>query len=77
MSQQIVDFLESVHSEIERAEAKWPDNEIYHRLAALSGEVGELAEGVIKGESREALEREAIQVAACAYRAYRALGGIA
>lgn len=40
-------------------------------LAALTGEVGELAEGVIK--QRPDVEREAVQVAACAYRCWKSL----
>lgn len=67
-------FLGMVHSEVERAEAAWSAGDIYLRLAALSGEVGELAQGVIKAEPTDALVREAVQIAACAYRAAKVLG---
>lgn len=67
------DFFAQVALEAEAAMAKWPDEEIYHRLAALSGEVGELAEGVIK-RAPDVL-REAVQVAACAYRCWKTLRG--
>lgn len=66
-------FADAVRAEVEQAERRWPDNEFYHRIAALVGEVGELAQGKIKGEPLADLEHEAIQVAGCAYRAFRAL----
>lgn len=65
------EFFDAVANEALRAMAAWPNEEIYHRIAALTGEVGELAEGVIK--TRPDVEREAIQVAACAYRCWRSL----
>lgn len=65
------DFFALVALEAEIALRKWPDEEIYHRLAALTGEVGELAEGVIK--NRPDVEHEAVQVAACAFRCWRTL----
>jgi len=67
-------FGEAVRAELLRAEKRWPDNEIFHRLAALSGEVGELAQGVIKNRPVRDLYAEAVQVAVCAFRATKALG---
>lgn len=65
--------------EVIAAREKWPDDSVLHRLAALSGEVGELAEGVLKQRSAEELVGEAVQAAAMAYRAAvainRELGG--
>lgn len=61
-------FASLVREEVERACGKYPDTDILVRLAALTGEVGELAEGVLKRESPNDLYREAVQVAACAYR---------
>lgn len=66
-------FFTAVSYEIERSEKKWPDNAILHRLAALTGEVGELAEGVLKKEPSSLLIEEAVQVAATAYRAAKAI----
>lgn len=67
------DFARAVEAEIAAAEIKWPDNSTLHRLAALTGEVGELAEGVLKREPLKNLEHEAVQVAAMAFRALRAI----
>lgn len=66
-------FTSEVRAELERAQAEWPDGDIYLRLAALSGEVGELAEGTIKNRPALDLRAEAVQVAVTAYRAARVI----
>lgn len=57
--------IHAVASEIKRARAKFPGGRFM--LAALVEEVGELAEAIAAGD-REAISREAIQVAAVAVR---------
>jgi hypothetical protein len=66
-------FCVDVRAEVARASAKWPERDLYHRLAALAGEVGEVAQGLTKRLPIEALRAEAVQVAACAWRFVRVL----
>lgn len=66
-------FLADMRAELARAEAAWPDGDVYLRLAALVGEVGELAQGTIKKRPMLALRAEAVQVAVTAYRTARVL----
>ena len=61
-------FCKLVKLELKAARVKWPNDEVLHRLAALQGEVGELAQGYLKNHKTEALQGEAIQVAAMAFR---------
>jgi hypothetical protein len=65
---EMAQFFQMVTNEIIHSTVKWPNNDVLHRLAALTGEVGELAEGYLKGVSTHSLTREAAQVAAMAYR---------
>lgn len=69
MKMDIDRFCELMKLEIKRAVVIWPNMDVLHRLAALSGEVGELAQGYLKEETTEALQGEAVQVAAMAFRA--------
>ena len=66
-------FYAHMDSELTAADSAWPDGDIYLRLAALTGEVGELAEGVIKDRSIAELYDEAVQVAVTAFRVARVL----
>jgi hypothetical protein len=72
-SDDLAAFCQEVRAELGRASAAWPDGTVYLRLAALTGEVGELAEGTIKQRSVMELRAEAVQVAVCAYRTARVL----
>jgi hypothetical protein len=69
VTEDLEDFFCRVAEELLIAQRKWPNNDMLHRLAALSGEVGELAEGYLKGRAHGELRTEAVQVAAMAYRA--------
>lgn len=69
----LAEFCARMNVELYRAEKAWPDGEIYVRLAALAGEVGELAQGTIKGRPVNELYDEAVQVAVTAFRAARVL----
>lgn len=55
-----------IEREVIAAREQYPGNE--HRIAALAGEVGELAQALTKGEGKHRIRREAIQVAAMAVR---------
>jgi len=68
-------FVADARVELRRAQAAWPDGDVYVRLAALAGEVGELAQGTIKKRPLEALRAEALQVAVTAYRVVQVLFG--
>lgn len=58
--------LSAITAETLRARIKHPGRK--HLLAALTEEVGELAQAILQDKPREAIEREAIQVAAVAVR---------
>ena len=58
--------MTAVGAEVMRARAKFPGNE--HLLAALTEEVGELAQAMLQGKPRDEIEKEAIQVACVAIR---------
>ena len=55
-------------AEISRARAKFPGNR--HMLAALTEEVGELAQALLQGKARGEICKEALQVACVALRLY-------
>lgn len=67
------EFFEDVSDEVALAEKKWPEGTFETRVLALTGEVGEVAEGYLKGRSKAELYLELVQVAAMAYRAARVL----
>ncbi len=58
--------VEAVKAEVIKARLKFPGNN--HLLAALTEEVGELAQALLQGKSRDEVEKEAIQVACVALR---------
>ena len=58
--------LQAVGAEVIKARLKFPGNR--HMLAALTEEVGELAQALLQGKPRDEIEREAIQVACVALR---------
>lgn len=58
--------MQAVQAEVIRARLKFPRNR--YLLAALTEEVGELAQAILQGKDRDAIEREAIQVACVAIR---------
>ncbi len=64
------DFLSEVHSEVLRARTKFPSSRLV--LAALTEEVGELAQAMLKVAAgkwpKERIRDEAVQVAAMALR---------
>lgn len=62
------DTAYELDAEIGSARAKFPANR--HMLAALTEEVGELAESLIDGQGREREQAEAVQVACVAVRLY-------
>lgn len=70
MSFPIDKFLDAVRREHRDASATWPGNR--HRLAALTEEVGEVAQAMLQhdqeGAGASAIYREAVQVAAMAMR---------
>ena len=55
-------------AEISRARAKFPGNR--HMLAALTEEVGELAQALLQGKPRAEICKEALQVACVALRLF-------
>lgn len=68
-------FIHSVISELERARVKFPNQDAFVALAALTEEVGELAQAVLqvtkepaKGKTYSHIHTEAIQVAVMAMR---------
>lgn len=68
-------FLSDADSELERARLKFPDQDRFVTLAALTEEVGELAQGVLqnkfethKGVTYDDIYKEAVQVAVMAMR---------
>jgi hypothetical protein len=58
--------LDAIAAEVTRARLKFPGNR--HMLAALTEEVGELAQALLQGKSRAEVVAEAIQVACVAVR---------
>lgn len=58
--------LSAITAETIRARLKFPGNK--HLLAALTEEVGELAQAMLQDRPRDQIEREAIQVATVAIR---------
>lgn len=58
--------LDAISAEVLRARTKFPGNN--HLLAALTEEVGELAQAMLQGRPRDEIEKEAIQVACVAIR---------
>ena len=58
--------VEDIAEEVVRARAKFPDNR--HLLAALTEEVGELAQAILQKKPREEVQKEARQVACVAIR---------
>lgn len=59
-------IYDEVRDEVTRSRAKYPQNR--HMLAAVTGELGELADALIKSEGHERVREEAVQVAATAVR---------
>ena len=63
-------FIEAVAAEVVKARAKWPGNRV--QLAALTEEVGELAQALLQhdyeGGAAAKVWKEAVQVAAMAVR---------
>lgn len=55
-------------AEVTRARAKFPGNR--HLLAALTEEVGELAQAMLQGKPTAEIQREALQVACVALRIF-------
>lgn len=60
--------LAKLCAEIHRARAKFPHNR--HLLAALTEEVGELAQAMLQGGNCQRQREEALQVACVALRIY-------
>lgn len=58
--------MSAVGAEVLKARLKFPGNR--HLLAALTEEVGELAQAMLQGKPRDEIEKEAIQVACVAIR---------
>lgn len=58
--------IHAVIAEVLNARTKFPGNK--HLLAALTEEVGELAQAMLQDRPHDEIEREAIQVAAVAVR---------
>jgi NTP pyrophosphatase (non-canonical NTP hydrolase) len=58
--------LGALMNEVTAARAKFPGNR--HLLAALTEEVGELAQAMLQKQSRERIQKEALQVACVALR---------
>lgn len=70
----LTSFFTAMGDELILAEETWPNNDINVRIHAVTGELGELAQGYLKGRPTEALIREAVQVATTAYRVAKVLG---
>lgn len=62
----IEDTIAAIVAELKRARAKFPGNRFL--LAALTEEVGELAQALLQRKSKEEILREAVQVACVAIR---------
>lgn len=58
--------VKALAAELCRARAKFPGNR--HMLAALTEEVGELAQALLQGKPRAEIVKEALQVACVAVR---------
>lgn len=58
--------LHAVAAEVTRARTKFPGGR--YLLAALTEEVGELAQALLQGKPKDEIEKEAIQVACVAIR---------
>jgi NTP pyrophosphatase (non-canonical NTP hydrolase) len=58
--------ITALHEELIRARTKFPGTRFL--LAALTEEVGELAQAMLQGKPREEIQKEAIQVACVAIR---------
>ena len=66
--------MNAIAHELQRAREKFPQQDIWRTLAALTEEVGELNQAVLKNtgegktKTREDIEGEAVQVAVMAIR---------
>lgn len=58
--------LAAIDAEVMRARSKFPGNRFL--LAALTEEVGELAQAMLQDKSRDEIRKEAVQVACVAIR---------
>ncbi len=75
MTTPAIDMTEDVLSELAKARKKFPTQDVWVTLSALSEEVGELNQAILqhhfepaKGKTKEDIYKEAVQVATMAIR---------